>query len=67
MERKAGLIFLEKGEEKCSEKQEKVAPMALFTPSEGKNKRGKRQNERGKTRNFLIYFVKILVKTARKR
>lgn len=40
----------------------KVVPMALFTPSEGKNKRGKRQNERGKTRNFLIYFVKILVK-----
>ena len=36
--------------------------MALFTPSEGKNKRGKMQNERGKTRNFLIYFVKILVK-----
>ena len=46
--------------------QEKVVPMALFTPSEGKNKRGKRQNERGETRNFLIYFVKILVKRARK-
>lgn len=40
--------------------------MALFTPSEGKNKRGKRQNKRGKTRNFLIFFVKILVKRARK-
>ena len=36
--------------------------MVLFSPSEDKNKRGKRQNERGKTRNFLIYFVKILVK-----
>ena len=46
--------------------QEKVVPMALFTPSEGKNKRGKRQNERGKTRIFLIYFVKILIKAARK-
>ena len=46
--------------------QEKVVPMVLFTPSEGKNKRGKRQNERGETRNFLIYFVKILVKRARK-
>lgn len=46
--------------------QEKVVPITLFTPSEGKNKRGKRQNERGKTRNFLISFVKILVKTARK-
>ena len=44
----------------------KVVPMALFTPSEGKNKRGKRQNERGETRNFLIYFVKILVKRASK-
>ena len=47
----------------------KVVPMALFTPSEGKNKRSKRQNEREKrgfTRNFLIYFVKILVKRARK-
>ena len=44
----------------------KVVPMALFTPSEGKNKRSKRQNERGETRNFLIYFVKILVKRARK-
>ena len=44
----------------------KVVPMALFTPSEGKNKRGKRQNERGETRNFLINFVKILVKRARK-
>ena len=43
----------------------KVVPMALFTPSEGKNKRGKRQNERGETRNFLIYFVKILVKRAK--
>ena len=40
--------------------------MALFTPSEGKNKRGKRQNERGKTRIFLIYFVKILVKKHKK-
>ena len=46
--------------------QEKVAPMALFTSSEGKYKRGKRQDERGKTRNFSIYFVKILVKRARK-
>lgn len=27
-----------------------------------RNKRGKRLNEGGKTRNFLIYFVKILVK-----
>ena len=35
-------------------------------PSEGKNKRGKRLNERGKIRNSLINFVKILVKTARK-
>ena len=41
--------------------------MALFTPSKGKNKRGKRQNERGKTRNFLIFFVKILVKRAKTR
>ena len=40
--------------------------MALFTPSEGKIKRRKRQNKRGKTRNFLINFVKILVKRARK-
>ena len=47
--------------------QEKVVPMALFTPSKGKNKRGKRQNERGKTRNFLIFFVKILVKRAKTR
>ena len=54
------------GEEKCSLKLEEVAPKVLFTPSEGKNKRGKRQNERGKTRNFLIFFVKILVKRARK-
>ena len=46
--------------------QEKVVPMALFTLSEGKNKREKRQDERGKTRIFLIYFVKILVKAARK-
>lgn len=46
--------------------QEKVVPITLFTPSEGKNKRGKRQNERGKTRIFLIYFVKILIKRARK-
>ena len=44
-----------------------MVPMALFTPSKGKNKRGggKRQNERGKTRNFLIFFVKILVKRAK--
>ena len=40
--------------------------MALFTPSEGKNKRGKRQDERGKTRNFLIYFIKILAKQQEK-
>ena len=39
--------------------------MALFTPSEGKNKRGKRLNEGGKTRNFLIYFAKILIKRAK--
>ena len=39
--------------------------MALFTPSEGKNKRGKRLNEEGKTRNFLIYFAKILIKRAK--
>ena len=33
--------------------QEKVVPMALFTPpSEGKNKRGKRQNERGKNEDL---------------
>ena len=44
-----------------------MVPMALFTPSKGKNKRGKRQNERGKTRNFLIFFVKILVKRAKTR
>ena len=42
-----------------------MVPMALFTPSKGKNKRGERQNERGKTRNFLIFFVKILVKRAK--
>ena len=66
MTRKAGLFFTEKGGEKMALEQEKVVPMALFTPSEGKNKRGKRQNERGETRNFLIYFVKILVKRARK-
>ena len=60
------MFFTEKGGEKMPLEQEKVVPMALFTPSEGKNKRGKRQKERGKTRNFLIYFVKILVKTARK-
>ena len=62
MTRKAGLFFTEKGGEKMPLEQEKVVPMALFTPSEGKNKRDKR----GKTRNFLISFVKILVKTARK-
>ena len=60
------MFFTEKGGEKMPLEQEKVVPIALFTPSEGKNKRGKRQNERGETRNFLIYFVKILVKRARK-
>ena len=67
MTRKAGLFFTEKGGEKMPLEQEKVVPMALFTPSKGKNKRGKRQNERGKTRNFLIFFVKILVKRAKTR
>ena len=40
--------------------------MALFTPSEGKNKRGKRLNERGKTRNFLIYFCQDSRKKSKK-
>ena len=38
-----------------------------FQPPQKAKTRGKRVNERGKTRNFSIYFVKILVKTARKR
>ena len=52
MTRKAGLFFTEKGGEKMPLEQEKVVPMALFTPSEGKNKRGKRQNERGKNEDL---------------
>ena len=49
--------------------QEKVVPMALFTPSEGKNKRGKRQNERGKTRiykEFLDIFCQDSHKKSKK-
>ena len=65
MARKAGLFFCRERRRKRPQKQEKVAPMTLFTPSEGKNKRGKRQDEREKTRNFLIYFVKILIKRAK--
>ena len=66
MTRKAGLFFTEKGGEKMPLEQEKVVPMALFTPSEGKIRGVKGRIKGGKTRNFLIYFVKILVKTARK-
>ena len=66
MTRKAGLFFCRERRRKMPLEQEKVVPMALFTLSEGKNKREKRQDERGKTRIFLIYFVKILVKAARK-
>lgn len=64
-DKKDRIVFSEKEGEKCSQEQEKVVPMALFTPSEGKNKRGKRLNEEGKTRNFLIYFAKILIKRAK--
>lgn len=53
MARKTGLFFfLQRKEEKMLLEQEKVVPMALFTPSEGKNKRGKRQNERGKNEDL---------------
>jgi hypothetical protein len=53
MARKTGLFFfLQRKEEKMPLEQEKVVPMALFTPSEGKNKRGKRQNERGKNEDL---------------
>lgn len=45
-------FFLQRKEEKMPLEQEKVVPMALFTPSEGKNKRGKRQNERGKNEDL---------------
>ena len=48
MTRKAGLFFTEKGGEKMPLEQEKVVPMALFTPSEGKNKRGKGRMKGGK-------------------
>ena len=41
--------------------------MALFTPSEDRNKRGKRQNETGKTRNFLIYFCQDSRKKSKNR
>ena len=34
-------------------------------PQKAKIRGGKRQNKREKTRNFLIYFVKILVKRAK--
>ena len=52
MARKTGLFFLQRKEEKMPLEQEKVVPMALFTPSEGKNKRGKKQNERGKNEDL---------------
>ena len=63
---KGWIVFCRERRRKMPLEQEKVVPITLFTPSEGKNKRGKRQNERGKTRIFLIYFVKILIKRARK-
>lgn len=65
-DKKGWIVFLQRKEEKMPLEAKKVVPITLFTPSEGKNKRGKRLNERGKTRNFLIYFVKILVKRVRK-
>ena len=43
--------------------------MALFTPSEGRNKRGKRQNESGKTRiykEFLDIFCQDSHKKSKK-
>ena len=65
MARKAGLFFCRERRRKMLLRAKKVVQMALFTPSEGKNKRGKREDEREKTRNFLIYFVKILIKRAK--
>ena len=47
-------------------KARKSGSDGTFQPPQKAKTRGKRVNERGKTRNFLIYFVKILVKTARK-
>ena len=65
-DKKGWIVFFRERRRKIPLEQEKVVPMALFTPSEGKNKRGKRQDERGKTRNFLIYFIKILAKQQEK-
>lgn len=44
----------------------KVVPMALFTPSEGKNKRGKRLNEGGENEELLDIFCQDSHKKSKK-
>ena len=63
---KGWIVFFQRKKEKNTLKSKKKWFRWHFSPSQkAKIRGGNRQNERGKTRKFLIYFVKILVKRAK--
>ena len=66
-DKKGRIVFFQRKKEKNALKSKKKWFRWHFSPPQkAKIRGGKRQDERGKTRNFLIYFVKILIKRARK-
>ena len=65
-DKKGRIVFFQRKKEKNALKSKKKWFRWHFSPlQKAKIRGGKRLNEGGKTRNFLIYFAKILIKRAK--